>query len=55
MFEVCNLRKDDFEYIRDKTGEYGEILQMGQKNSKSRGYQYPAAFLQTVTYQLLNL
>ena len=48
MFEVSNVRKDDFEYIKDITGEYGEVLQIGQGNSRSRGHQYPAAFLQTV-------
>ena len=48
MFEVSNVRKNDFEYIKDMTGEYGEVLQIGQGNSRSRGHQYPAAFLQTV-------
>ena len=49
MFDVSMLRKDDYKTIQDKNGgEYGEILQMGQKNSKVRGYQYPAAFLQKV-------
>merc|ERR1719273_576284 len=46
MFDVSNLRKDDYKYIKDKNGEYGEVLQIGKGNSKSRGHQYPAAFLQ---------
>ena len=49
MFEVGIIRKDDFEYVKDKTGDYGELLQIGKGNSKSRGHQYPAAFLQKVT------
>ena len=49
MFEVSNIRKDEYEYIKDKTGDYGEILQMGKGNSKNRGQIYPAAFLQKVT------
>ena len=49
MFEVSIIRKDEFEYIKDKTGDYGELLQIGKGNSKSRGHQYPAAFLQKVT------
>jgi len=46
MFEISNIRKDEFEYIKDKTGDYGEILQIGKGNSKNRGQIYPAAFLQ---------
>ena len=48
MFEVSNIRKDDFTYIMDPVGDYGEVLQIGQGNSRSRGHQYPAAFLQKV-------
>merc|ERR1712156_947737 len=45
-FEVTTVQKEDFNYIKDKTGEYGEVLQIGDKSSKSRGHQYPCAFLQ---------
>ena len=57
MFEISNIRKDEFEYIKDKTGDYGEILQIGKGNSKNRGQIYPAAFLQKVTnwHQYLSL
>ena len=48
MFEISNVRKDDFEYIMDKTGDYGDVLQIGQGSSRGRGHQYPAAFLQKV-------
>ena len=47
-FEVTTVQKEDFKYIKDKTGEYGEVLQIGDKSSKSRGHQYPCAFLQKV-------
>merc|ERR1719507_2732460 len=36
MFDVSILRKDDFKYIKDENGEYGEVLQVGSGKSKSR-------------------
>ena len=47
-FEVTTVQKEDFKYIKDKTGEYGEVLQIGDGSKKSRGHQYPCAFLQKV-------
>ena len=56
MFDISMLRKDDFKYIKDKNGQYGEILQIGIGNSKNRGHQYPAAFLQKVnTYSEIKI
>merc|ERR1712203_682170 len=48
-FEVTTVQKEDFNYIKDKTGEYGEVLQIGYGSKKSRGHQYPCAFLQKVS------
>lgn len=49
-FEVSTMRKDDFEFIKDKSGEYVEIMQCHNASTTKnvRGHQFPGAFLHKV-------
>jgi len=51
MFEVSTMRKEDFEFIKDKSGEFVDILQCNNAPSTRtpRGHQFPGAFLQKVS------
>ena len=51
MFEVSNVRKEDFEFVQDKSGEYVDVLQChnASKVQGNRGHQFPAAFLMNVS------
>ena len=48
-FEVSTMRKEDHEVIKDKSGEFVEILQLPHlPAARIRGHQYAGAFLQAV-------
>ena len=51
MFEVNTVRKEDFDFIKDKSGEFVDILQCNNAPSSRtpRGHQFPAAFLMKVS------
>ena len=51
-WEVSTVRREDFEFIRDKSGEYVEVLQNNNEPSSRtmRAHQIPGAFLQTVLH-----
>lgn len=53
-FEVSTMRKEDFEFIKDKSGEYVEVLQCNNAASSRtpRGHQFPGAFLQKVPFRM---
>ncbi len=48
-FEVSTMRKEDYDFIRDK-GEYVDVLQCNNAASSRtpRGHQFPGAFLHVV-------
>ena len=49
-FEVSTMRKEDHEVIKDKSGEFVEILQLPHlPAARIRGHQYAGAFLQAVS------
>ena len=50
MFEVSRIRKEDFDFIKDKSGKYADVIQATRKSSSvtKRGHHYPCAFLQKV-------
>ena len=60
MFEVSTIRKEDFEFIKDKSGAFVEVLHCDKASSSRtpRGHQYPAAFMMRVSgltnHQLVN-
>lgn len=51
MFEISTMRKEDYDFIRDKSGEFVDILQCNNlASSRSpRGHQFPGAFLEVVS------
>ena len=57
MFEVSMVRKEDFDFIEDTSGDFVDILQTNNKPSSKtpRGHQFPAAFLQKVKLIMMNL
>lgn len=50
-FEVSTMRREDHDLIKDKSGEFVEILQCNNAASSRtpRGHQFPGAFLQHVS------
>ena len=49
-FEVSTMRKEDHEVIKDKSGEFVDILQLPHlPAARIRGHQYAGAFLQAVS------
>jgi len=49
-FEVSTMRKEDHDVIKDKSGEFVEILQLPNlPAARIRGHQYAGAFLQAVS------
>lgn len=50
MVEISTVRREDFEFIKDK-GEVADVLQSNNEPSSRtpRGHQFPAAFLQIVS------
>ncbi len=51
MFEVSTIRKEDFDFVKDKSGEFVDVLQCNNAASSRtpRGHQMPGAFLQVVS------
>merc|ERR1740129_2175523 len=51
MFEVSTIRKEDYEFIKDKSGEFVDVLQCNNAPSTRtpRGHQFPAAFMLQVS------
>merc|ERR1712038_583541 len=50
-FEISTMRKEDHDFIKDKSGEFVDILQCNNAASTRtpRGHQFPGAFLQAVS------
>lgn len=51
MFEISTVRREDWDFIQDKSGEFVSVLQCNNAASSrtARGHQMPAAFLQQVS------
>jgi len=51
MFEINTVRREDWDFIQDKSGEFVSVLQCNNAPSSRtpRGHQMPAAFLQQVS------
>jgi len=51
MFEISTVRRDDYDFNTDKSGEFVSILQCNNAPSSRtpRGHQMPGAFLQQVS------
>merc|ERR1719188_225093 len=50
MFEISTIRREDFDFIKDGSGKFVEVLQCNNAASSRtpRGHQFPAAFMQVV-------
>lgn len=50
-FEVSTVRRDDWSFIKDKSGKFVDVLQCNNAPSSRtpRGHQFPAAFLARVS------
>jgi len=50
MFEINTIRREDWDFIKDKSGEFVTVLQCNNAASSRtpRGHQFPAAFMMTV-------
>jgi len=57
MFEVSNVRSEDYDLVRDKSGEFVDVLQCNNAASSRtpRGHQFPAAFLSWVLQIIFSL
>ncbi len=51
-FEISTMRKEDYDFIKDKSGEFVDVLQCNNAASSRtpRGHQFPGAFLQVVSF-----
>lgn len=51
MFEISTIRREDWNWIEDKSGEFVSVLQCNNEPSvrTARGHQIPGAFLQRVS------
>jgi leucyl aminopeptidase len=51
MFEVSHVRREDYDLVRDKSGEFVDVLQCNNLPSSRtpRGHQLPAAFMSWVS------
>jgi len=51
MFEISTVRREDWDLIKDKSGEFVSILQCNNAPSSRtpRGHQFPAAFMMAVS------
>jgi len=51
MFEISTLRREDWDMIKDKSGEFVSVLQCNNAPSSRtpRGHQFPGAFLMQVS------
>ena len=50
MFEISTVRREDFEFNKDKSGKFVDVLQANNVASSRtpRGHQLPSAFMQVV-------
>jgi len=50
MFEISTVRREDWDFVKDKSGEFVSVLQCNNAASSRtpRGHQFPAAFMMTV-------
>jgi len=50
MFEISTVRREDWDFIKDKSGEFVSVLQCNNAPSSRtpRGHQFPAAFMMRV-------
>jgi len=50
MFEISTVRREDWDFIQDKSGEFVSVLQCNNAASSRtpRGHQFPAAFMAQV-------
>lgn len=50
-FEISTMRREDYDFIMDKSGEYVDVLQCNNAASSRtpRGHQFPGAFLHFVS------
>jgi len=50
MFEISTIRREDWDFIQDKSGEFVSVLQCNNAPSSRtpRGHQFPAAFMMQV-------
>ena len=51
MFEINTVRREDWDFIKDKSGEFVSVLQCNNAPSSRtpRGHQFPACFLDRVS------
>merc|ERR1712240_855075 len=51
MFEISTIRREDWDFIKDKSGEFVSVLQCNNAPSSRtpRGHQFPAAFMMQVS------
>merc|ERR1719305_484812 len=50
MFEISTVRREDWDFIQDKSGEFVSVLRCNNAPSSRtpRGHQFPAAFMMQV-------
>lgn len=50
VFEISTVRREDFDFVKDKSGKFVDVLQCNNAASSRtpRGHQMPAAFMQVV-------
>ena len=50
MFEISTIRREDWDFVKDKSGEFVSVLQCNNAASSRtpRGHQFPAAFMMQV-------
>ena len=50
MFEISTIRREDWDFVKDKSGEFVSVLQCNNAPSSRtpRGHQFPAAFMMNV-------
>merc|ERR1712106_158831 len=51
MFEISTVRREDWDFVQDKSGEFVSVLQCNNAPSSStpRGHQFPGAFMMQVS------
>jgi len=51
MFEINTVRREDWDFVKDKSGEFVSVLQCNNAPSSRtpRGHQFPAAFMMQVS------
>merc|ERR1712154_83273 len=54
MFEINTIRREDWDFIKDKSGEFVQVLQCNNAPSSRtpRGHQFPAAFMMSSSQPL---